>query len=300
MSSCNQTVNLCNPNEKFWMDDIRELYQNNNYLKFVPKYEMTRTEQLNAITRLCLYFIILILLFDQSEEWLYLPITIIVLVVILYNINKMDKHNQAKQNKKIMNIRQQEQIEAEQMEKFDLPYDGKTNVKTDIDEQYYNRPNPNLQTGQYDSNGVLNVGPKVGPNVCKNGNNLLTLDEMINYQKNTCRVPTYDNPAMNLSMMDYNNAITTVACNADDEEIKDDMIVKFNHDLFRDVDELWERENNRRAFYTTPNFSIPNHQTEFSKWLWAKPDSFICKFNPSGGACQQYVNLRDRRDPIPQ
>ena len=113
MSSC--SVNLCNQKEKFWMDDLRELYQNNNYLKFFPRYEMTRTEQLNAITRFCLYFIILIILFDKNEDWLYLPITVIVLVVILYNINRFDKDGKAKEWDRTLEMRRDKQVEEEQL-----------------------------------------------------------------------------------------------------------------------------------------------------------------------------------------
>ena len=47
--------------EDFWLINYKDLYQNKNYLKFFPKYTMSRTEQLNAITRLFIYYMILIL-----------------------------------------------------------------------------------------------------------------------------------------------------------------------------------------------------------------------------------------------
>ena len=297
MTSC--SVNLCNYNEKFWMDDLRELYQNNNYLKFFPRYEMTRVEQLNAITRFCLYFILLIILFDKNEDWLYLPITIIVLVVILYNINRVDIDSKAKEREKTLDIRRDKRIEEEQLEKFDMKYDGEKKVETLIDDKFFDRSDNSLEAGYYDSDGILWSGPKTSPQICQQSNDL-TLDEMINQQKNTCRMPTKDNPMMNLNINDYNNGSPPVACNADDVEVKDDMYVTFNHDLFRDVDELWERENNSRQFYTTPNHGVPNNQVEFAKWLYQLPDTAICKVDPTGGACLQYVSLRDRRSPVPQ
>ncbi len=254
--------------EKFWMDDLRELYQNRNYLKFFPRYEMTRSEQLNAITRFCMYFIILILLFDKNEDWLYIPITIIVLVVILYNVNRSDKNSQSKENSKILNDRQNSLIEEERLENFQFKSDGEKHYRTDIDDQYYNLSNDSLESGYYDSNGVLRVGPNTSPRTCHNPKmkDLLTLDEFINLQKNTCRKPTVDNPVMNTNITDYNNGNPPAACNADDEEISDNIAVKFNHDLFRDVDELWERENSQRSFYTMPNHGIPNEQVEFARW----------------------------------
>ena len=286
-------------NEKFWMDDLRELYQNNNYLKFFPRYEMTRTEQLNAITRFCLYFIILILIFDKNEDWLYIPITIIVLVVILYNVNNSDKNSRSKENTKIINNRLDRIEEEKQLENFVFRPDNETIVRTDIDNQYYNRSDDSLQSGFYDSNGILNVGSKNSPKICSNPNaqDVLTLDEMINLQKNTCRRPTVDNPLMNLNITDYNNGQPPAACNADDEEISDDIRVTFNHDLFRDVDELWERENSQRQFYTTPNHGVPNNSVEFAKWLYNNGSIPNCKTNQED--CLRYESLRDKRGPLP-
>jgi hypothetical protein len=89
--------------EKFWMDDIRELVINNKYMKIFPTgCNLNKIEQLNAITRLCLYLIVGILLFGKklniNEELVCLPIIVIVLTVIYYNlnINKVNKVNNFK------------------------------------------------------------------------------------------------------------------------------------------------------------------------------------------------------------
>src|SRR5579863_6743477 len=58
----------------FWMNDISILWKNGAYLKFVPTSDMTRVEQLNALTRFCLYLIIFLLLFDRTDEFIYVPI----------------------------------------------------------------------------------------------------------------------------------------------------------------------------------------------------------------------------------
>ena len=47
----------------FWTNNFKILYNNENYLNFLPNKSMSRFEQLNAITRFCLYLIILCLLF---------------------------------------------------------------------------------------------------------------------------------------------------------------------------------------------------------------------------------------------
>ena len=71
------------------------------------------------------------------------------------------------------------------------------------------------------------------------------------------------------------------------------MVVNFNHNLFRDVDELWERANSQRQFYTIPNTAIPNNQKEFANWLYRSPGG-NCKTDQ--GRCGRFLRLRwDRK-----
>lgn len=303
MSNCNQHLNLCKnsiyPKENFWMDDIKELIINNNYTKFFPKYEMTRAEQLNAITRLSIYFIILILIFGKSANWLYLPIAVIVFGVIFYNINKSDDEGKVKEFEKIMNIRQSKKDREQEIEDIELRHDGDKTYDLDIDDKKTDELGREyeLQAGYYDSDGVLRVGEKTGPSKYIRGKpeSLFTIDELVDYQKNTCQKPTKENPFMNRTIIDYNNDDQPTACNADDDEIKDEMEVNFNHDLFRDVDELWERENSQRQFYTMPNTAVPNNQVEFAKWLYYIPKT--CK--EDNEKCLRYENIKFKRDPNP-
>ena len=119
--------------------------------------------------------------------------------------------------------------------------------------------------------------------------NLYTVDELIDYQKNTCRKPTEQNPLMNPNVLEYNDGDPPVACNEDDDNIKDNINVSFNHGLFRDLDDLYERKISQRQFYTIPNTAVPNNQTEFAKWLYKLPDSAVCKV--TGNNCLRYRNL---------
>ena len=60
----------------------------------------------------------------------------------------------------------------------------------------------------------------------------------------------------------------------------------FNDSLIRDVDDLFERFNSQRQFYTVPGNSIPNDQDTFAKWLYARPKS--CK---EGNGLQCAANM---------
>ena len=66
----------------FWIEDPKILY--NNYQDFIPKKNMTRIEQLNAITRLLIYIVIILIIFGFSHDLCTIPIILIIFVVILY------------------------------------------------------------------------------------------------------------------------------------------------------------------------------------------------------------------------
>ena len=119
----------------FWIDDPSVLYANDGYLKFFPEFEMTKVEQLNALTRFCIYAIILLLLFYGRTKWLYVPIIGILIIIILYSIYKYDPEGQEKE------------LYRQKGEKFD-------SVKNthDVDKIY------ELESGFYDSDGKLRLG----------------------------------------------------------------------------------------------------------------------------------------------
>ena len=42
----------------------------------------------------------------------------------------------------------------------------------------------------------------------------------------------------------------------------------FNNNLYRDVSDLYQKNNSQRQFYTMPCTDIVNEQTKFAKWLY--------------------------------
>ncbi len=71
----------------FWVNNIKSLYENQNYLNFIPTSTMSRYDQLNAVTRMCIYTIILSVVFRANGIWYQVPIIIIILLVILVHLN---------------------------------------------------------------------------------------------------------------------------------------------------------------------------------------------------------------------
>ena len=82
----------------FWLNDPTVLYSNGNYLIFFPTVEMTRVEQLNAITRFCIYLLILSLITNKSNLWIQIPIVIIIFVIIVYKMFEYDSEGKAKES----------------------------------------------------------------------------------------------------------------------------------------------------------------------------------------------------------
>ena len=77
--------------------------------------------------------------------------------------------------------------------------------------------------------------------------------------------------------------------NADDEDISDDKYVTFTPDLYKDTTLLFGDRNLERQFYTLPNYSVPNGQTEFAKWAF-DDGRRVCKNDTT--QCYRYHDIR--------
>lgn len=285
--------------EDFWLDNYKELFWKGKYIKFYPTYEMSRLEQLNALTRFFIYLIILLIIFKKNENWFYLPITGIILIVVLFNINRDDILGKHKELMRVLNRRSDEIDEKREVLEKIYEHDGDKKVQLDIDNEKSEIEDEDkgydLESGHVDGDGDIRIGKKLGVGRYKRDRDpsLYSIDEIIDFQKNTCRRPTQQNPFMNPDVTEFNSGDPPAACNADDDDIHDEIKVNFNHNLFQDVDELYERVNSQRQFYTLPNTAIPNNQIEFAKWLYKLPNYATCKEDQN--ACLRYEDLRFRR-----
>jgi hypothetical protein len=125
------------------------------------------------------------------------------------------------------------------------------------------------------------------------------LESLENIEKPICTKPTLDNPFMNVTMKDYLNIDEKTqqivdrpkACDITDESVKLSMDEMFNHNLFKDVNDVFGKMNSQRQFYTMPNTTIPNAQDDFAKWLYANPKT--CKEDQE--FCLRYEDVRAKR-----
>lgn len=107
-----------------------------------------------------------------------------------------------------------------------------------------------------------------------------------------CQMPTKGNPFMNVTMDDLmENRSRPGACPVSDPTVKKQMETDYNHDLMKDVEDLFDRSHSARQFYTMPSTTIPNDQTSFARWLYEGPPT--CKENQLN--CLKYEDIRFNR-----
>ena len=147
-----------------------------------------------------------------------------------------------------------------------------------------------IQTAYIDSNGDYVFGDLkkdsniYGDDDSKGSEGGITYKMNNDYVNSTCRKPTVDNPYANIVFSDYLDAGNVASpCNVDDDELPKRSLELYNSTIFRNVDDVFERENSQRLFYTLPVNTIPNKQTEFAHWLYdtgprCKEDTSKCTY----------------------
>jgi hypothetical protein len=90
--------------------------------------------------------------------------------------------------------------------------------------------------------------------------------------------PTTQNPFMNVLMTDYaDNPQRKPAADVENPVVKAQMEIGFSEGLYRDVDDIWDKNNSQRQYYTNPSTTIPNDADSFMKWCYNTP--YTCKDN---------------------
>lgn len=93
--------------------------------------------------------------------------------------------------------------------------------------------------------------------------------------------PTVDNPFMNINLITDDRKRNGATLSFDKPKIQEEIEDKFNYNLYRDVSDLYGKNNSQREFYTAPSTTIPNDQTSFAKWCYStgstcKEDTIKC------------------------
>lgn len=268
--------------EQFWINDPYILLK--NYYVIIPSNNMTRIEQLNTISRFLFYFLILCLLFNNSVEFILIILIAIILIIIFYSIYKTDESgikkdiisNSSDDFEKFTNDDSITNNYSMNYPLINLYDKHKNNVfKTK------NNKNIILESGYIDSNGNYKIGKDysdvdikdyINDKNIKNKKKKVSWEKNVLFNQNNCRKPTLENPFANIVFSDYLDAGNIPEpCNIDDKNIINEMQNLYNSSIYRNVDDVWERENSQRMFYSVPIRTIPNDQTDFANWLYKTP-----------------------------
>ena len=274
----------------------------NNCWEIIPNKDMDMIKKLNAITRLLILFLILILLFKREPIYIILVLVFILVIIIFYYMYVSDD-NIINDDLLISN----DEIEEYTPDNFYCPKNGcKINCMDDCPKELlnkeisetngpinsiYNDPNyrdlimkdgssPNvvLEAGYIDSDGNYRLGREYTLDTKIDKKKKLKYEADEKYKKNKCRKPTADNPYMNIVFSDYLDAgKVPEPCNSD--QTKDDAQYLYNSTVYRNIEDVYERQNSQRLFYTLPITTIPNKQGEFADWLYKTGPQ--CKENTS-------------------
>ena len=105
----------------------------------------------------------------------------------------------------------------------------------------------------------------------KGSTNLSEIDMMIDeINTDVYRIPEIDNPMMNQNTFDlYENKKAIPTYN--NPGVKRKVEETLDSQVFKDSNDLFNRRNSQRQWYTMPNTEAMNRQTEFAKWCYMTP-----------------------------
>lgn len=92
--------------------------------------------------------------------------------------------------------------------------------------------------------------------------------------KDECDLPTKENPFMNTLVHELNDGPKKPNCSIDDDDVKEEIEEQFNHNLYKDVNDIYDKNNSQRQFYTMPStteYGKVGDSVKFAKWLWNIP-----------------------------
>jgi len=92
-----------------------------------------------------------------------------------------------------------------------------------------------------------------------------------------CRTPTADNPFMNSLIGEVGHELPPPPCQYD--TVKTEIKKHFDTGLFKNIEDLYEKENSQREFLTVPNGGLPPDTKAFAEFCYAPRRN--CKTTPS-------------------
>jgi hypothetical protein len=91
-----------------------------------------------------------------------------------------------------------------------------------------------------------------------------------------CRQTTRHNPFQNTLVTEFQKpAALQDICQPDPAEVEDN----FNTGLYRNIEDIYNKENSQRQFFTMPDGGVPDTKA-FRDFVYGMPGKDTCKSNP--------------------
>lgn len=101
------------------------------------------------------------------------------------------------------------------------------------------------------------------------------------------QMPTKNNPFMNALLTD--DPERAPAADVELPNVQEQVDKYFSTGLYKDINNIWDKNNSQRQFYTNPSTTIPNDRDSFMKWCWSTP--YTCK-DDNLSRCLRYEDVR--------
>ena len=90
-----------------------------------------------------------------------------------------------------------------------------------------------------------------------------------------CRITEKNNPFMNPNIYGDGDDSKKPCLSYNNKGIQKEIEEKFNDDLYKDVNDIFGKNNSQRQFYTVPGKTKPNDLESYKNWLYSTPPT--CK-----------------------
>ena len=226
--------------ENFWFDKPSELFKTSKLNLFIPTNDMSNIQKLNSILRFTIYFSLIVYFLKEDYRIFYSVIVVCLLTIFIHkysNIN-LDNFNNME---KIMN-------------NFELK-NGNLYFKKNLSDDNDSMVNQNHISKKCIK--PTNYNPFMNRNI---------------FDK---KFPNSKNCDYNSKLKDYNNWKEETSNYNSDTTIEEIVEDKFNINLYKNVGDIFDRNNSQRQYYTVASNTLPNNQMEFAQWLYNTPKT--CK-----------------------
>lgn len=232
--------------QPYWFHDLRVLTNLDYSRQFLPESGMTYAEKVNAIVRLSWYIGLIGALVNNNYLYLYVPVLTMIVTFILYAFRRQTL---------------QDHLNKRAMGKAAAAISSNNPMAVDSLEH---------QQAQFAAN---QLDPELA-------------DKFANYlESNEYEQPTVDNPFMNaMPFDDRDRGPASIQLGNPVKQMEVESA--FDYGTYRDVDDVFNRNNSQRQFYTMPTTTFPGDQTTFANWLYKTP--VTCK---EGNGAQCVANL---------